>query len=1399
MHDCGVFQGGYLEGKVSFKNDPSLLPADEYPQLVPYRSLDASRLKLVGRGQWPMEDHIQRTLWLPFLEPSFLWHGMEVDETCGPNFSYESRSECLSLMKLWDRQGLLKLFTRPLADGLFSRVFNCFKSPEHDRQIGDRRRVNMAERSYDGPSKHLPPGPILLQLSCKKFKQKLVASVTDRRDFYHQAKVSQRRAQSNLLPFCFSAEELVGTKALEEVLQQPSGPRRRDREGFGDDLKGKRRLEQLEDEAAYYGGFASLFQGDHLGVEFALAAHQSLLEGAGLLCDGEQVRGHCLFPKGPIYSGLIIDDFFLISRERASQCNLNSSAAAALSQARAVYAREGLLGSDEKDVVAQTRFKAAGAEIVSDEDAVRRGFVTVGAPASKRLALSSLSLRIARLPGISAQLAARVAGNWNSVLMYRRCLCSVVDDLFALGSGAEEMKEGAVLPLTRSVAKELVMLSVLAPIMVSNVACDYLDFALASDASLLKGAVVKAPIDTSLSEELWLDTDKKGAHVLLDNGFRQSLRHLGEEPLLEDEPPAVLVRPKASPLLYFDFVEICGGVGAVTAAAADMGLSVAPPLDLSESVHYDLRGLRFLQWTIMMIEENRFRSFLIAPPCTTFSPAAYPNLRSYQQPYGYFREHPRVLHGNCLAFRSLVLLRVGKRANRPCGGEQPRRSKMRWLREWKSLVDVWGFEEAIIAACNFGSVHQKEFCFVIFKLSKEALQRKCTRDHSHVRIQGTHTKKSAAYTPELGSHLALEFKRALKREAILADEDFSCLGLESAVTNDFVQTSRWSVVRSWFWRRSRHINVLEVSSAIVGLEREASSYPSSRFVSLLDSSVARGALTKGRSSSKMLQPLLRKSAAIQIGFDLYPVFPFCPTRHNTADDPTRDCDIRQPVPNSIFGLGLFDSRILHRTGLRRFAANWVRLFLLVLQVSCLEAKHVGSESSFLHATTLSLIESCFLWILDFLHNLSAAALSGFWILSFIFILSTIIQRFKLVGLCGFFIISSWSPCTGFVSVASRGVCGAYAMVPGSALERKRAAERANIVLSGDRVALEVTRSRRKVLLKRFQSWLWNARGVSLLFLLREKPADPEQIAHWLVEFGKELYKSGKAYNSYAETINAVACSRPQIKKQLTQAWDYAFSWVAGEPFGHHPALPAGILVAMLSLALLWGWPQVAAVFGLAWAGVLRIGEVLQATRADLVLPGDAVAGPDFALLKIREPKTRGRHAKHQAARIDPVDIIQILELAYKNVAGSTPLWTQSSATLRKRLNDLMRALKLPRSLAFHKSHGDLFARNPAGREFFGGNGDAVHEDFLADKWLLWFLSEDAEPPSVTRLDFLVSWRNGGKPQVWTCEVGECGASLCSVECDARNCATLNWAVREDPSGRFPMALPKICRNSGWKS
>jgi len=68
---------------------------------------------------------------------------------------------------------------------------------------------------------------------------------------------------------------------------------------------------------------------------------------------------------------------------------------------------------------------------------------------------------------------------------------------------------------------------------------------------------------------------------------------------------------------------------------------------------------------------------------------------------------------------------------------------------------------------------------------------------------------------------------------------------------------------------------------------------------------------------------------------------------------------------------------------------------------------------------------------------------------------------------------------------------------------------------------------------------------------------------------------------------------------------------------------------------------------MAWSGLLRIGEVFAAQRRDrLVLPTDGAPGCDFALLQINQPKTRGVSAKHQAARIDPQDVVQLLSAIF---------------------------------------------------------------------------------------------------------------------------------------------------------
>ena len=196
-----------------------------------------------------------------------------------------------------------------------------------------------------------------------------------------------------------------------------------------------------------------------------------------------------------------------------------------------------------------------------------------------------------------------------------------------------------------------------------------------------------------------------------------------------------------------------------------------------------------------------------------------------------------------------------------------------------------------------------------------------------------------------------------------------------------------------------------------------------------------------------------------------------------------------------------------------------------------------------------------------------------------------------------------------------------------------------------------------------------------------------------------MFASGKSYGRFSETINSIAMTRPLLKKQLTPAWDLCFAWLANEPHQHHPALPASILLAMLTIALYWGWPYEAAVLALTWAGVCRIGEVLQATRDDLVLPQDAAPGNRFILLRIIDPKTRGRSARHQSARVDQEDIVQLLVSVYGRCDSSDPLWPLSAATLRNRFGKLLAELGLPTTSTSKSRCFDLSSLRPGGTTF----------------------------------------------------------------------------------------------------
>lgn len=260
------------------------------------------------------------------------------------------------------------------------------------------------------------------------------------------------------------------------------------------------------------------------------------------------------------------------------------------------------------------------------------------------------------------------------------------------------------------------------------------------------------------------------------------------------------------------------------------------------------------------------------------------------------------------------------------------------------------------------------------------------------------------------------------------------------------------------------------------------------------------------------------------------------------------------------------------------------------------------------------------------------------------------------------------------------VAGSHGMplVPSGGDEASRAARRAENQLQADRVVLQSTRNRRDTLLSHFDAWLQDNLRTTLESMLEPRNLDYEFVSEALVAYGRDMYQAGKSYSRFSETINALTAKRPALRRNVATAWDLAFNWVVDEPHEHHAALSLSLMLAAVTLSLLWGWLREAAAIALAWVGVLRIGEVFAARREDLVLPRDAAPGFECSLLKIKLPKTRGRAARHQSSRIDPVDIVELLDCAYKDLGPKEALWPFSPATLRKRSSSLMAALGMPR-------------------------------------------------------------------------------------------------------------------------
>ncbi|CAE7224840.1 unnamed protein product [Symbiodinium sp. CCMP2592] len=962
--------------------------------------------------------------------------------------------------------------------------------------------------------KGLPPGSLLTQVSVSRFTSVLVGASTDRADFYHQALISDARAASNCIGPPLSVEDLQGTAALARLLKPP--------------LKRKcSLLAGLHDRSRFYAAFGTLFQGDHGGVEYATSAHQALLREHGLLHPGSRLLGQHAVPRTPCYEALVIDDYFSLSVEclddfaecpsEALPQKLLQAESTQRVLTQAAYASEDVQGSPAKDLLGALTYQVAGAYVDSSVQSVREGQILVGAPPGKRLALAFLSLKASPLPGISKELAAAFSGSWTSALLFRKPLAACLGSFFKLGLGHVSGHPGSdVVPLSRTQAQELVLLAVLSPIAVSNVALPHSKRIFCTDASLKKGAVVSARVSRPVAEALWAHASRRGQYTLLSGttsaldptdacpSTAPSWGLTGRGPATEStlESPvgldALLVLPLPRGSLTFFFIL------SQTAAFAHSSACCVPPGAFPWISHRD-RSLRKQADTSGKKERRALRALVLLRTCASYG---VPCILVHQRKSGICR-HPSFL-------RCLELQTATSGSYRGCVFGGPGTSDLGWVAVWTPTP---------------------------------GLDRKCTCKF--------HEKgNDRSVFPSFSSEGARAIVSCLWAGAQLVEpsEEPAC-GLESALVNDVLLTSRWRADRTWRWRQRRHINVLESEAALQLYKDLVVHGGDLRFSLLTDSSVVLGSHRKGRSTAFLLAPSLRRASAILLAGGLYPSLQFAPTRLNPADD-----------------------RHVTSVAAKRAGSLCMRRLTpgpLLASATCQEPAPIGCFSAF---STLT---------------------------------------------------------------------------PPSASQAK-AQTPPTFCANAD------------VLLASFP-------------LVDRRPFDHEAFCEYLVAFGNDLYASGRPYWHFAETINSLTSLKPSLRRQVQGAWDLAYTWLAEEPYVHHTAMPAQVLVAVLSTCLLWGWIKEAGIFALCWGALLRAGEAVKATRRDVVFPSDALWGQTYVLIKIQEPKTRGRAARHQSAKLEPYDLIEVCRLAFEALPKGAKLGPMTPQTLRRRLYDVLTRLGMPRS------------------------------------------------------------------------------------------------------------------------
>jgi hypothetical protein len=193
-------------------------------------------------------------------------------------------------------------------------------------------------------------------------------------------------------------------------------------------------------------------------------------------------------------------------------------------------------------------------------------------------------------------------------------------------------------------------------------------------------------------------------------------------------------------------------------------------------------------------------------------------------------------------------------------------------------------------------------------------------------------------------------------------------------------------------------------------------------------------------------------------------------------------------------------------------------------------------------------------------------------------------------------------------------------------------------------------------------------------------ACPILFAALLRAFGALLFDGGYPIYMYRHLIAGAQKRYLHLRGGLPAAWDFLSKWEVLEPLQHRPPVPEPLMRAMGAVALGWGWSRWCGALMLAFAGACRPGEVLRATRGELVLPSDVLSTSQVAFLKIGSPKTRHRGGgRVQHVKIEDPVVVSFVAKVFGKLDRDEKLYGASDSAFRRRWDYVLKVLGVPQS------------------------------------------------------------------------------------------------------------------------